>query len=238
MYRFLILATLMFGSLFAQSGFIRPYKSTLLTASAKEGTLKIDRSVKKGASGVVIRHFDKTHYAIIAKAIVTRIEGDTATLSFGKFDLLTQKALPDYNIAPKAGDTVLLNYLYNRAMAITPDKTNYDAITSRYPDIDWVHPDLLAIRLSTDFNAKPTRDDFRKSCKMNDFALLFFAIGDRGYFVDCNSFQTLQKVPMKRTSRATLPFYSRLGTIKGRLGALLGGIKDYDRYYSRLLGVE
>ncbi len=237
MYKIVILFAFVFTSLLAESGFIRPYKTELLSTERKTGTVDVDKSVKKGASGIVIRHFDDTHYAIIAKAIVTDLKGDKATLRFEKFDLLEQEALPDYNIAPRKGDTVILNYLYNRALAITPDKASYEEITKRYPDIDWVHPDLFAIRLSTEFNAKPTVEDFQRTCKENDFELLFFAIDNRGYFTDCNSFQILQQSPIRTSKKATLPFYSRLGTVKGRLGSLIGGVSNYDAYYKKILGL-
>ncbi|OQX73537.1 MAG: hypothetical protein B6D59_05425 [Campylobacteraceae bacterium 4484_4] len=238
MYKIVILFALLLSSLFAESGFIRPYKTKLISTQQKIGLADVDKSVKKGASGIVIRYFDDTHYAIIAKAIVKAIKGSRATLRFEKFDLLHQEALPDYNIKPQKGDTVILNYLYNRALAITPDKTSYQEITKRYPDIDWVHPDLFAMRLSTEFNAKPTIEDFQHTCRQNDFELLFFAIDGRGYFTDCNSFEILQEVAIKTSPKATLPFFSRLGTIKGRLGSLIGGgVKNYNTYYKKILGL-
>ena len=122
-------------------------------------------------------------------------------------------------------------------MAIVPNEKTYNIVTKSYENFTWIHPDIFAAKLAKSYNPTPTKDTFQKECTAQNIGLLLFVIKDKGYFVDCHSFKTLNTIPLPATSTAKLPFYSRLEAIKGRMFGLFGGkgVKNYDDFYTELL---
>jgi hypothetical protein len=213
------------------------YKSKILSIDGNTATVKSSPEVMIGSSGVVIHSYSKKHSTIVAKVIVTDKNSDYIKLRFRKFDDLKQDVLPVPMILPSTGDTVILNYLYNHAFAITPNYKTYKEITTKHKDISWLHPDLFAGELFTDSNPSPNRKDFQKFCKEYSFSLLYFAIENKGYFVDCNSFKALktEKITSKKNP-VTVPFYSRIKDIDASwLSFGKSKITNYDNYYKMLL---
>ena len=237
---FILLFTLLLTTLVADIN-LQPHETKI--NKTDKGYLHIDDSkdFQIGSSGVVIHLFDDNHQTIVATITVVDKKDGIAILKYKNFSGPVQNALPSYKIAPKKGDKVILNYLYERALAITPNKKTLNYINEKFDFIDWIHPDIFASKLSINYTPKPEKIDFKNECRDDDFALLFFVIEDRGYFVDCNSFQILHQTEMeKETGKITMvPFYNRLKEIKGRMFGVMGGegINDYNTYYKNLLGI-
>jgi hypothetical protein len=235
----ILIFTLFLTTLTAQANF-STYKTTVLKADKNIVTITDSNNFSIGSSGVIMHSFDSEHSTIIATVEVIEKKSGYALLKYENFKGLKQSALPSYNIKPQKGDEVILNFLYDRAMAIVPNKDTLRYITQKYSDIEWIHPDIFASKLAIEYTPVPEKKDFKHECRQDNFALLFFAIEDKGYFVDCNSFKVLHQVNLSQTNREIkVPFYSRLKEIKGRMFGLMGGdgIKDYDRYYKKLLGL-
>ncbi len=230
------LFTLLSVTLFAQTDF-SPYKTDILAVEKDTVIVKDGADIALGATGVIIKSFDESHQTIIANVEVIKQEGDKLLLKVSSFDAIPQEALPTYSIAPKVGDTVILNFLYNRAMAIVPDEETYKLVTKSYDTFSWLHPDIFATKLAKSYNPTPSKETFQEECIAQNVGLLLFAIKDKGYFVDCRSFKTLNTIPLPTAKSVKIPFYSRLDTIKGRIFGLFGGkgVKDYASFYSKLL---
>lgn len=229
-------------SLMAKTNFL-PFQTSLLKVDGTYLYIKDSPSFTVGSSGIVLHSFDESHKTIVATVEVVAKKQGEAVLKFKKFKGLQQSALPLYNITPKKGDTIILNYLYQRAMAVVPDSETLQYVTSKFNDIEWIHPDIFGSKLAVDYTPTPTKDDFTNECSQNSYALLFFAVEGKGYFVDCNSFKILARTDLPQTSQKTtpkVPFYSRLDGIKGRMFGLMGGdgINNYDRYYKKMLNVK
>ncbi len=220
---------------------LHPHQATINKTDKGYLYINDSKDFQIGSSGIVIHSFDENHQTIVAKVTVIDKKDNFAILKYKSFSGPIQDALPSYKITPKEGDKVILNYLYERALAITPDKKTFNYVKEKFDLIDWIHPDIFASRLSIDFTPKPEKSDFRDECRNSDFALLFFVIEDRGYFVDCNSFKILHKIEMGKTTdeKAKVPFYNQLKEIKGRMFGVMGGdaIKEYHSYYKNLLGL-
>ncbi len=235
------LTCLAFSTLFA--GFNpAPYRTTLQDVTKKGATVE-DRNIPVGSSGIVMHSFDAKHRAIIATVIVTGKKEGKLALTFHKFRRLRQSALPEYKIAPADGDTVILNYLYNRVLPIVPDAEHFRSFSAKHASFEVVHPDLFASALYFDHQPQPTKKDFRETCSQNDLALLYFAVGKSGHFVDCQSFKIVASEPLATpvdSQKAQEPFYSRVPEIKNRLGGIMGGesIGDYNLYYKTFLGLK
>lgn len=238
---FTLICIVTLTSLMAQTGF-SSFETTLKKVSKNHLYIKDSPNFSIGSSGVVLHSFDQEHKTIVSTVEVIEKKDGQAVLKYKNFKGLKQSALPSYNIKPKEGDTVILNYLYQRAMAITPDAETLRFITTKFDTFEWVHPDNFASELYIEYTPIPTKEDFNKECTDNSFALLFFAINDKGYFVDCNSFKTLKQIDLPQSSKKApmVPFYSRLKEIKGRMFGFIGGdgINDYNRYYKKLIGIK
>lgn len=218
-----------------------PYQTTL-EGNVTQSVEIADPGIAVGSSGIVLHAFDEQHKAIIATAVVTGKKEGKLTIRFQKFKRLKQRALPEYKIEPEAGDTLILNYLYNRILPVVPDEEHFKAF-SRSTKTEVLHPDLFASMLYFDHNPKPDREDFQDICRQYDFNLLYFAVGDKGRYVDCTTFKVLHSEPLTikvDPKKVQKPFYSRMPEIKNRLGGIMGGegIGDYNRYYQKLLKSE
>jgi hypothetical protein len=217
---------------------LNPYQTTVSDIQNDMLLVPDNPDIALGATGVVLRHFKEEHETIIARVEVMKREDNQLILAIHNFELLPQSALPAYRIPVTKGDSVILNFLYERALAIAPNKESYKAITQNHPELLWVHPDLFASQLSFDYNPSPSKKDFQTMCIQHHIGLLFFSLGDEEKVIDCKSFKTVQTVPLStKTTDTNTPFYHRLKEISGRVFGLFGGkeIKDYQSYYQTLL---
>ena len=213
------------------------YKTKILSINGNVATLKNSPNVQIGSSGVVLHSYSKQHSTIVAKAIVIDKDSDYIKIKFKKFNDLKQDVLPVPMILPTTGDTVILNYLYNHALAITPNYKTYKEVTTKHNDINWLHPDLFAAKLFADNNPSPNEEDFQNMCKDYSFSLLYFAINSKGYFVDCNSFKVIKQENLQTNdSKIIVPFYSRIKDIEASwLSFGKSKITNYANYYQMLL---
>lgn len=211
-------------------------KSQILSVNKNEATIKpIDAPM--GSSGIVIHHFDKKHATIVAGAELIAKN----RIKFKVFDALRQDALPTPNIKPQISDEVVLNYLYDRAIAIAPNFRVYQEIVKSHQNIEWMHPDLFAAELSIDKNPAPKKEDFKKFCEDYSVGLLYFAIKEKGYFVDCYSFKKIASENIKvKEKNFNLPFYSRIKNIETNPLDFFSNseIKNYNSYYQNLLELK
>jgi len=141
------------------------------------------------------------------------------------------------NLLPQKGDSVLLGYLSNRALAIAPNYPTFKAIKTKYPKIAWLHPDLFLAELSKTKHPAPTKEDFKNFCNKYALSTIFIALKNELRKVDCYSFATLQKEPFKqKAQRIKLPFYNRIGEPESSLfNFFKDEMKNYYSYYQNLL---
>ncbi len=223
-------------SLIAQSTF-NPQKSTITALKGGYAFVNGANDLAKGVSGVVIRDFDGKHKAIIASATIVKNDGGAITLKLSKYNDLKQDVLPTYDIPVKVGDEVILNYHYDRALVIAPNKESYENITKTHTRFDFVHPDIYASYLNSSFHSTPSKKNLKSECIEDSIGLLIFNIKDKNYFVDCKTFSILGAEPTTPASTFKTPFYTRIDKIKGRFAGLFGGsgVKDYNSFYTKLL---
>ena len=217
---------------------LQQYEGTIYSVDKNTALIKSHPIVEVGSSGVIMHSFDNSHQAISKGIEVIQKDDKFTKIKFSDFGYLKQNALPSYNITPKKGDKVILNYLYNKALAITPNHQTLKYIEDKYPSIEWVHPDILAIGLVNEGDFSPTIESFQEVCKSNTFALLFFAVKESGYFVDCNSFKIIHSTKIQSSHEKITPFYSRIDIEDGSfLNFGTNKVKNYDKFYKKLLGI-
>jgi hypothetical protein len=234
--KFLLSMLLVAGATLSANSFFKEHKTKIISISGNTALVKNFSDVNIGSSGVIVHRFNKNHSSIVAKIIVVQKIGKTMKVRFLPFNDLKQAVLPVPKILPQDGDIAILNYMYNHSLIIAPNYQTYKNIENIHSDIRWLHPDLFAAKLFADNNPSPGKQAFQKMCKEYSFSLLYFAIGNSGYFVDCNSFKILSKEPIKNSGEVMLPFYSRVKDIKASwLSFGKSKIDNYNTYYKSLL---
>lgn len=216
---------------------LKPSYNLILNTTQGGATIIDNNSFIVGSSGVVLHKLKDGSKTIIARAVVTSKKDGYANLRFELFDQLKQTALPLPTILPQAGDEVILNYMYNRSLIITPNKEIYDQVTKSFSHITFIHPDIVAAYLSYEYKPNPSKADFRKMCAQNAAGLIFIALDGEAVFADCGSFEILQSFKTGEISYYEVPFYTRIKDIDTVFWKLDGAkITNYNRYYNRLLG--
>lgn len=211
------------------------YAARIEAINNATATIKDSNDIIIGSSGVVIHAFGDDE-SIIARASVIAKDGVNATIRFEVFDMLAQRAFPLPGVAPKVGDIVLLNYLYDRSLIVVPNKDIYEEVVKGFPKMTFIHPDIVGAYLSYEYKPNPSRDDFRKMCAASGAGLIFIGLDGKGVFADCQSFKILKEFKTGEVEYYQLPFYTRvrdIDTIFWKLDA--EHINNYDAYYDYLL---
>lgn len=224
------------GSFLEAKPLFEEYKTKILEASDKSAIIADSPAFVVGSSGIVMHKFDDKTATIIARVDVISKNGDKATIRFEQFEMLSQVAFPDTGVKPIVGDEVTINYLYDRALIITPNQSVYNEVTKKYNNITWVHPDIVAGYLTKLYRPNPDKTIFQKACYQNAASLIFFAIKDNGYFVDCHNFNTIQSIKVSDNGEIQLPFYSRIKDIDTSWFSWSSAkIPDYNSYYTTFI---
>lgn len=235
MLRYFALITLLFSNLFSQ-GLFEPYMATLQNISGNTAVIPDSDKLTIGSSGIVVHKFDEEKSTIIARVSVIEKTDGNAKVRFEVFDLLEQSAFPLPGVMPQNGDTVILNYLYDRALIVAPNQTVFTEITKHFSDVKWIHPDVVGAYLASEYKPNPDREDFRQMCRENSAGIIFFALSFNGYVADCQSFKVLKTFESGRVSQYQVPFYTRVRGIDSTFWKWGGEqISDYNRHYERLL---
>lgn len=212
------------------------FHTTLLDSNGSGGYVNDDPSIVVGSSGIVMRSFGNGLKSIIARVVVDSKDGARARVHFEVYSQLKQKSLPVPNYMPANGDEIVLNYLYDRALIIAPNVEVYEQVLKAFPNISFVHPDLVGAQLSIDYKPNPGQEDFRNACATNIAGVIFIALENEAMFVDCGSFKPLKKFKSGQIAEYHLPFYTRVRDINTIFWKIDGEhINNYDKYYRFLL---
>nr|WP_139451915.1 plasminogen-binding N-terminal domain-containing protein [Campylobacter armoricus] len=201
------------------------------------GYIKDDPKILLHSSGIVVHEID-TQKSIIARASVIGRENGYVKLEFKVFDMLAQDAMPLPNVLPQVGDKVILNYLYDRALIIAPDKSIYDFIAQKLNNLYFLHPDLFGAHMIQEYRQSPRRSDFRSFCSKNAVGLLIVALEKKAEIVDCQDFEKIQEFEIPKAKDLQIPFYSRITGYKSDIFSLNDEvIGNYYIYYEKLISL-
>jgi len=231
----LLILSLIFSVLNA-NGLYKEYKTNITGIMGNRATIKDSNEIVIGSSGIIIHQFDATTSSIIASVEVSKKSAGTATLKLTPYQGLKQDALPQSGVKPAAGDRVVLNYLYDRALVVAPSYPVFNKIVNSYKNITWVNPDIPASYLAKMYKPNPDRQVFQRMCSQNATSLILFALDSGTYFVDCHDFKIVKKDKAIATKSYQLPFYSRVTSVESSwLEFGNSSIKNYEKYYKGLI---
>ncbi|MDD2383496.1 MAG: plasminogen-binding N-terminal domain-containing protein [Sulfurospirillaceae bacterium] len=234
----IIVCLVLVSSFLEAKSLFEEYKTTIIESNNQDVIIADSSAFVVGASGIVTHKFDEKTSSIIAQVNVISKNNGKAVLRVEKFKMLTQGAFPDTSLKPQVGDEVTMNYLYNRALIVTPNYEMYTAITKEYNTLTWIHPDIIAGYLTKLYRPNPDKEIFQKACYQNSASIIFFAIKNNGYFVDCNNFNTIKSIAITENNvTQQVPFYSRITNIESTWFSWDSAtVVDYNNYYEYLLG--
>jgi len=213
------------------------FDTKILEINGRNAIIESSDNIVVGSSGIVTHTFKNGISTIVARADVIKKDAGKATIRFEVFKLSAQDAFPKPGIVPVVGDKVSLNYLYNRALIVAPNYKVYKEVTKHFTQIQWVHPDIVGAYLAKINRPNPDRTIFEKACEINSAGLIFFALNNHGYFVDCNNFKTIKEVKTGYIKKAQVPFYTRVKAIETSwIKWSSGDITDYNSYYRNIIG--
>jgi len=217
--------------------FFSEFNTEVLEINGRNAIIKNSDDIVLGSSGIVIHTFKNGTSTIVARADVIKKDGDKATIRFDIYKLSTQVAFPKPGILPAVGDKVTLNYLYDRALIVAPNYKVYKEVTKHFNKIEWIHPDIVGAYLAKVYRPNPDKEIFQKVCEINSAGLIFFALNNKGYFIDCNNFKSVKEVKTGHIKIAQVPFYTRIKKIeKSWLKWNSSSIGDYNAYYRNVIG--
>jgi hypothetical protein len=200
-------------------------------------TLKGDGNVQKGVTGIVVTKLDGQRDIIVAAARAVS-SGNEIKVRFEMFDDLAQEALPRAIIFPKVGDKAIFYLFDDRATIIAKNQADYQKVVVS-DNKTWIHPDLFAALLTKERVGEPKAKHFASFCKLYAVGAVYFAIKDKVYITDCQSLEVLEEraFASENSKNFESPFFKRTGEIEtGYMGMMKEKVKDFDSYYSALIG--
>lgn len=198
--------------------------------------IKDNPKIQVGASAIIVQQI-KNASSIISRASVIGREQDLVKLELKPFTMLEQRALPTLDVKAKKGDEVIVNFLYDRILLIAPNKVSYDSVVQTYPELYFMHPDILGATMVRRFKLSPKKKDFKTFCSNNALGIVAFVLEDRVSFVDCEDFTLLFEKPFKvKVTKPQTPFYSNIKEYKKNVFNFAESkVKDYYQYYKEMI---
>ncbi|MBL0686658.1 MAG: plasminogen-binding N-terminal domain-containing protein [Sulfurospirillum sp.] len=224
-------------SLSAKSIF-NEFSTKILNIEGETAIIQDSNDIVIGSSGIIVHTFENNISTIIAHANVIKKDGNRATIEFGEYKYLTQIAFPKSGITPAIGDKITLNYLYKRVLMVVPSYEIYEKVKKQFEGISWIHPDIVGAYLAKELKPNPNKKNFQKMCRINSAGLIFFALNNSSYFVDCNNFKVVKELKTDLIiKKAEVPFYTRVKEIKANwMNWNSTYIEDYDTHYRKMIG--
>jgi hypothetical protein len=206
-------------------------------SDGRSAILKGD-NVQKGATGILVTKLDDSKNTIVA-SVVALTSGNEVQAKFQVLTDLAQDALPRAVVLPRVGDKAVFYSFDNRSMVIAKNQSDYQRAVSSLESKTWLHPDVFSALLTQQRVGEPKAEHFAELCKKYSMGTINFAIKNKIYVTDCQSFEILEEIPFSSENAKDFesPFYKRTGEIEtGYIGMFKESVKEYDSYYLRLLG--
>lgn len=236
--RFIILFCLFFVSIFAYDSYEEKIIKVETIGQKKFAYIKNNNKISKiGSSGVVYHNF-KNSSSIIASAVLVSKDKNMIKFELINNNILMQNNLPNIKQEAQIGDSIFVNFSYDRALIIAPNQYIYDYIKNKFPKLYFLSPDVFGAHLISISKKGPNKADFKKICSNNALGLIIFALKEKAVVVDCNSFMIIDnfKIPKIQDKDTQKPFYSRIQHYrKDFLDSRSREVKDYYKFYNNLL---
>ena len=199
-----------------------------------------------GQTGVVVHIFDNDKKLIVSNAKVISSNSTSSVVEFFKFEDLKQNAIPTSKREVVNNDMLILNYMYNSSLLITPTLDAFQTVRDNFKLNNFVHSDIFAARLKVDHNPYPTKEDIQNFAIEQNLGTIFMVIENRVYVIDTKTFTILANYSVSyEKNGSTMPFYTRIENIEETIFSWSyfdffsgKGSMSYNDYYKRILGIK
>jgi hypothetical protein len=224
---------------------IKPLGIKIDNISNNKSTINVGNLIV-GQTGVVIHIFDNDKKLIVSNAKVISSNSSSSVVEFFKFEDLKQNAIPTSKREVVNNDMLILNYMYNSSLLITPTLDAFQTVRDNFKLNNFVHSDIFAARLKVDHNPYPTKEDIQNFAIEQNLGTIFMVIENRVYVIDTKTFTILANYSVSyEKSSLTMPFYTRIENIEETIFSwsyfdFLSGKSsmNYNDYYKRILGIK
>ena len=199
-----------------------------------------------GQTGIVVHIFDNDKRLIVSNAKVISSDLNSSVVEFFEFKDLTQDAIPTSNSVVTTNDILILNYMYNSSLLITPTLDSFQSVRENFKLNNFVHSDIFAAKLKVDHKPYPTKEDIQNFAIEQNLGTIFMVIENKVYIIDSKTFTILESYAINyENAEAIMPFYTRVEEIEESIFNLsffdfFSGEKNlsYNEYYKRILGIK
>ena len=207
--RKIALLTLLSLPLFA--GFFPQTVHTSIKSVNNQSIILNSKFPVNGMSGVVIHKYDNDLNAITNYITQTSSDGSGMLIDA---PVLQHDELPTIKTAVRTGDKVIGGYLYENVLLLAPDADTYAKITSSDTK-KWIHPDLFALYLSVQGEARPTKENLFDFSKKYQIGLIYIIRKNAAVLLDPISGKIISQKSISGLPRqGKFPFYMRFKDIK------------------------
>jgi len=199
-----------------------------------------------GQTGIVIHIFDNDKRLIVSNAKIISSDSNSSVVEFFEFNDLKQDAIPTSNRVAVTNDILILNYMYNSSLLITPTFDAFQSVRDNFKLNNFVHSDIFAAKLKVDHNPYPTKEDIQKFAIEQNLGTIFMVIENKVFIIDAKTFAILESYAINYENKESImPFYTRVEEIEESIFNLsyfdfFSGNKSssYNDYYKRILGIK
>jgi hypothetical protein len=224
---------------------VRPIGAKVVDLKDNQSTINIG-NLTIGQAGIVVHIYDNDKRLIVANAKVVSSNDNSSVVEFFPFEDLKQDAIPTTRRVLENDDVIVLGYMYDKSLLVTPNYDSFQAVRSDFRQNNFMHSDIFASQLKIHNIPFPTKEDFQKFAIEQNLGTIFFLVDNKVYIVDSKTFAILNVYSFYFTVQdKQMPLYTRVENIEGP--ALDFSIPflsknknnlDYDEYYKDLLGVD
>ncbi|WP_368030733.1 plasminogen-binding N-terminal domain-containing protein [Arcobacter sp. s6] len=200
-----------------------------------------------GQTGIIVHIYDNDKKLIVSNAKVISSNSNSSVVEFFKFDDLKQDALPTTKRMVEKGDVLVLNYMYNSSLLITPTQDTFQTVRNNFKLNNFIHSDILAAKLKINNKPFPTKEDFQEFAIEQNLGTIFFVLNNKVYILDTKTFTILDSYALSyENSESQMPFYTRVEEIEASIldfsfSDLLffkdKKVLSYNEYYQEILGL-
>jgi hypothetical protein len=231
----------------AQNNFsVKPIGTKIENINDNKSTINIGNLII-GQTGIIVHIYDNDKRLIVSNAKVISSNNNSSVVEFFKFDDLKQDALPTTKRIVEKGDVLVLNYMYNSSLLITPTQDTFQAVRNNFKLNNFIHSDILAAKLKIHNKPFPKKEDFQKFAIEQNLGTIFYVLNKRVYILDTKTFTILDSYSLSYDDNETkMPFYTRVEEIEPSvldfsfLDFFSFGHKkvlSYDEYYEKIIGL-
>lgn len=225
---------------------IKPIGLKITNIQNNTSTIEVGNLIV-GQTGIIVHLFNNDKKLIVSNAKVISSNANSSVVEFFGFDDLKQNAIPTSNRVASINDVLILNYMYNSSLLITPNLEAFQNVRDSFKLNNFVHSDIFAAKLKVDNIPYPSKEDIQKFAIQQNLGTIFMVIENKVFIIDTKTFTILESygVNYQNNIEVKMPFYTRVEDIEDSIFHFsffdfFSGKKSlsYNDYYKRILGIK